>query len=151
MFSYAEASGKTFCWKSAYALIQKIDGYANKGGRVRIEAHGVENIPREDGFIFYPNHQGMYDVLSIIQTCPRPFSVVMKKELSNIFFLKTNFRASGIHPNRPEGHSSVHGSDKGNGGACPPGKKFSDFCRGNPFQGTETILMSSKGEALKAP
>ncbi len=90
LFSYAKHPEK-HSLEERYALIQKIDGYANKGGRVRIEAHGVENIPREDGFIFYPNHQGMYDVLSIIQTCPRPFSVVMKKELSNIFFLKQIF------------------------------------------------------------
>lgn len=74
-----------------YAMIKDIDRHANKGGRITIDAHGVENIPKMDGFIFYPNHQGLYDVLAILDVCPRPFSVVMKKELQNIPFLKQVF------------------------------------------------------------
>ena len=74
-----------------YALLKKITLGANKGGRVTIQADGVENIPEEDGFIFYPNHQGLFDVLAIIESCPRPFSVVMKKEVANVPFLKQVF------------------------------------------------------------
>jgi 1-acyl-sn-glycerol-3-phosphate acyltransferase len=74
-----------------YALLKKITLGANKGGRVTIDAHGVENIPKENGFIFYPNHQGLFDVLAVIESCPRPFSVVMKKEVQNIPFLKQVF------------------------------------------------------------
>ena len=60
-----------------YAVLKMIDRRANWGGRITIDAHGVENIPEEDGFIFFPNHQGLYDVLAILDACPRPFSVVM--------------------------------------------------------------------------
>ncbi len=74
-----------------YALLKLIDRRANRGGRIRIETHGVENLPKENGFIFYPNHQGLYDVLAIIEACPRPFSVVMKREVENIPFLKQVF------------------------------------------------------------
>ena len=41
--------------------------------------------------MFFPNHQGLFDVLSIMAACPRPFSVVMKKEIQNIPFLKQVF------------------------------------------------------------
>ena len=41
--------------------------------------------------IFFPNHQGLFDVLAIIQVCPVPFSVVAKKELTNVPFLKQVF------------------------------------------------------------
>jgi len=75
-----------------YKLLQYIDSRANWGGRVTIDVHGVENIPEENGFMFFPNHQGMYDVLAIIQASPRPFSVVMKKELANIPGLKKVFQ-----------------------------------------------------------
>ena len=71
-----------------YAFLQKIVYKANKGGRVNLEAHGLENIPKEDGFIMYPNHQGMYDMLAIINVIPRPISCVMKKEVANVPFLK---------------------------------------------------------------
>lgn len=67
-----------------YALLKKIVRGANKGGKVIIQSDGQENIPRENGFIMYPNHQGMYDVLSLIESCEKPISVVMKKEVRNV-------------------------------------------------------------------
>ena len=77
--------------KEHYKMLQFICHRANKGGNVTIDAHGLENIPKEQGFMFFPNHQGLYDVLAILEACPRPFSVVMKKEVENIPFLKQVF------------------------------------------------------------
>lgn len=74
-----------------YALLKKITVHANKGGRVKIDVHRQENIPREENFVFFPNHQGLFDVLSIIEASDRPFSVVAKIEVKNIFFLKQVF------------------------------------------------------------
>lgn len=74
-----------------FEMLKFITTRANKGGNVTIEVHGKENIPEKDGFMFFPNHQGLYDVLAIIQACPRPFSVVAKKEVANIQFLKQVF------------------------------------------------------------
>ncbi len=74
-----------------YELLRYIDGRANWGGNIVIDAHGVENIPNENGFMFFPNHQGLYDVLAIIAACPVPFSVVAKKEIAEIPFLKQVF------------------------------------------------------------
>ncbi|MDO4307969.1 MAG: lysophospholipid acyltransferase family protein [Eubacteriales bacterium] len=89
------------CWYAAhvdryteeerYALLKYIDGRANKGGNLVIDAHGVEHIPKENGFMFYPNHQGLYDVLAILAACPTPFSVVAKKEVADVPFLKQVF------------------------------------------------------------
>lgn len=74
-----------------YKMLKFIDHRANKGGNVRINAYGAENIPKENGFMFFPNHQGLYDVLAIMEACPVPFSVVAKKEVANIPFLKQVF------------------------------------------------------------
>lgn len=74
-----------------YALLKKITLHANKGGRVKIDVHGKENIPTEKGFVFFPNHQGLFDVLSIIEACDAPFSVVAKIEVKDIPFLKQVF------------------------------------------------------------
>ncbi len=74
-----------------YALLKKITLHANKGGRVKIEVHGQENIPEKENFVFFPNHQGLFDVLAIIEACPRPFSVVAKMEVRNVPFLKQVF------------------------------------------------------------
>ena len=71
-----------------YELFKFIVKRANKSGNLVVKKYGEENIPKEGGFIFYPNHQGMYDLLAIIDACERPLSFVAKKEVSNVPFLK---------------------------------------------------------------
>lgn len=80
-----------------WAVLQKITRHANKGGRVKIESYQTENIPDNESFIFYPNHQGLFDVLSMIESCPRFFSVVNKKEVTNIPLLKQVFLIMGAY------------------------------------------------------
>lgn len=70
------------------AMLKYITERANIGGNVTIDAHGIENLPKEDGFMLFPNHQGMYDMLAIINVIPRPVSVVIKKEAAGVPFLK---------------------------------------------------------------
>ncbi len=70
------------------ALVKTIVVYANRGGNVEIKAYGVENIPSEGSFMFFPNHQGLYDVLAMIETSPRFFSVVAKIRTDEDRFLK---------------------------------------------------------------
>ena len=81
-----------------YALLKKIVRRANKGGNITVQSYGVENIPNENGFMFYPNHQGLYDVIAIVDACPTPFSVVAKKEVpaSISLTLILEFRTSRI-------------------------------------------------------
>ena len=74
--------------EEAYAIVKKVTKAANKAGRVTIESHGLENIPKENGFMFFPNHQGLFDVLVFLESCPVPFAFVIKKEASNIILLK---------------------------------------------------------------
>lgn len=74
-----------------YALLKKITLHANKGGRVKIDVHGKEHIPTDQSFVFFPNHQGLFDVLAIIEACDVPFSVVAKKEVKDVPFLKQVF------------------------------------------------------------
>ena len=78
--------------KQRYDMLKFIVKQANRGGNVHIDVHGQDNIPKEDGFMFFPNHQGLYDVLAIVDACPdHPFSVVAKQEVKNIQFLKQVF------------------------------------------------------------
>ena len=64
--------------------IQYILKRAIVGGNVKLTVTGTENIPRENGFMLYANHQGMFDVLAIAATCDNPLGAVLKKELYNI-------------------------------------------------------------------
>lgn len=70
-----------------YRHIQFILKRAVKGGNIDLLVSGLENIPKENGFMLYANHQGMFDVLAIAATCDNPLGAVLKKELYNIPFL----------------------------------------------------------------
>lgn len=72
-----------------FSYIHRFVRWCNRGGRVKIDAHGVENIPKESGFIMYPNHQGLYDTLTMLQTLELPFSPVAKVETKKVFLLHT--------------------------------------------------------------
>lgn len=57
-------------------------------GRVNLIIKGQEHIPSEDGFMLFPNHQGLFDMLALFASCPRPLSVVIKKEASGWILVK---------------------------------------------------------------
>lgn len=86
-----------YSFEESFALVKKVTKKANHAGRVTIEALGLENIPEEDGFIFFPNHQGLFDVLVFLDSCPRPFAFVIKKEASNVILLKQVSKALGSY------------------------------------------------------
>lgn len=87
-----------YTWKEKYDFLRLICVNANRAGRVVIDACGQENLPEKDGYILYPNHQGLFDVLAIMESNPYPFSVVMKKEVKDVFFLKQVFAMLGAIP-----------------------------------------------------
>ena len=70
-----------------YRHIQFILKRAVQGGNIDLQVPGTENIPRENGFMLYANHQGMFDILAVAATCDNPLGAVLKKELYDIPFL----------------------------------------------------------------
>ena len=68
--------------------IQYIMKRAVTSGNVKFECYGVENIPKEDGFLLYGNHQGLFDIVAIGASCPKPLGAVLKKELKGIPFVE---------------------------------------------------------------
>lgn len=71
-----------------YGYLRQLVTKVNKTGRVTVKSFGAEQIPDQDGFIMFPNHQGFFDSLALIETCPRPFGVVIKKEAANWILVK---------------------------------------------------------------
>ncbi len=57
-------------------------------GRVNLVIKGQEHIPEKDGFMVFPNHQGLFDMLALFASCPRPLSVVIKKEAAHWILVK---------------------------------------------------------------
>ena len=79
--------------KERYDYIRDVVKAVNRSGRVEVEVQGIQNLPAENGFILFPNHQGLFDVLALMEACPNPFSVVVKKEASNLILVKQVIKA----------------------------------------------------------
>lgn len=71
-----------------YLYLKRVVSAVCKTGRVNIKVCGKENIPEDNGFILFPNHQGLFDMLAIIEACDKPLRAVVKKEAANIILVK---------------------------------------------------------------
>lgn len=71
-------------WQHIHFLM----GRAVKAGNIDLVVTGLDTLPREDGFMLYANHQGMFDVVAIAATWQRKIACVFKKELTDVPFLK---------------------------------------------------------------
>ena len=83
---YAKNTDK-YSREEMFRHIQFILQRAIAGGNIDLKVTGLENIPEENGFMLYSNHQGMFDVLAIAGTIPNAIGAVLKKELWDIPFL----------------------------------------------------------------
>ncbi len=87
MAHYA-AHPEKYSEEDCYKLAQTVIGKVRKTARVTTDYEGLENLPKESGYIMFSNHQGKYDALGILEGHERPCSVLMDKKRSNMFIAK---------------------------------------------------------------
>ena len=71
-----------------YSLVHHVIHLMNTTGKITTKAYGLENLPKEGGYMMYPNHQGKYDVLGIMYTHKEPCTFVMDKLKSNTMLVR---------------------------------------------------------------
>ncbi len=71
-----------------YRVLSNIVKKVNRAGNVKIISEGKENLPKENGYVLFPNHQGLFDALVLLETNRQPITFVMKKEIENQWFIK---------------------------------------------------------------
>lgn len=74
--------------EDCYALAQVVIDKVRRTARVTTSYEGVENLPADNGYMMFANHQGKYDALGIFAGHKRPCSVLMDKKRSNMFIAK---------------------------------------------------------------
>ncbi|MCD8021810.1 MAG: 1-acyl-sn-glycerol-3-phosphate acyltransferase [Lachnospiraceae bacterium] len=82
------AHPERYTMEQRYAVIHEIGERGVKGGRVDVVTTGLEKLPKEGGYILYPNHQGLFDAMVLIALHKQPISAVLKQELTKIPGLK---------------------------------------------------------------
>lgn len=71
-----------------YKYCKKILDDVNKKGRITVNVFGLENLPKENGYVMYSNHQGKYDAIGILATHDEPCSVVIKKHRGKAILIR---------------------------------------------------------------
>lgn len=71
-----------------YRVLSNIVKKVNRAGNIKIISDGEENLPKENGYVLFPNHQGLFDALVLLETNKQPITFVMKKEIENQWFIK---------------------------------------------------------------
>ena len=74
--------------ETKYRYVQYITDIMQKTGHIKTEVYGEENLPRDGGYMMYPNHQGKFDVYSILSVHKKPCTFVMDVKKSNFIFIK---------------------------------------------------------------
>lgn len=59
-----------------------------RAGHITTKRYGVENLPKEGGYMMFPNHQGKYDALGIMYAHEKPCSVVIDDAKSHGLLVK---------------------------------------------------------------
>ena len=67
-----------------YAYARLTVNRMKKSGHITTIGYGMENLPKEGGYVMFPNHQGKYDALGIIATHEKPCSVVIDDAKSHV-------------------------------------------------------------------
>lgn len=88
MIEYEKEHPDENCEEKNYKYINYIVDVMQKTGNIKTEGFGYENLPKEGGYMMYPNHQGKYDAYGIVSVHKEPCTVVMDIKKSNRIFVK---------------------------------------------------------------
>ena len=67
-----------------YGVARQMVSSMNRSAGYLTVAEGAEKLPKEGGYMLYPNHQGKYDVLGIISAHDKPISFVMDRKRAHM-------------------------------------------------------------------
>jgi len=88
MIKLSKERSDEFNEESKYRYVQYVTDVMQKTGHIKTELYGEENLPKDGGYMMYPNHQGKFDVYSIISVHKQPCTFVMDVKKSNFIFIK---------------------------------------------------------------
>ncbi len=86
--AYCAKHPEKYSEEERYALAQKLVKTVMRTSRVKTEHIGVEDLPREGGYIMYSNHQGRYDPIGILSGHSAPCSFLLDKKRADRFLSK---------------------------------------------------------------
>lgn len=82
------AKPEKYSEEDCYDYMQYVIDVMKKVGHIRTEGYGMENLPKEGGYMLYPNHQGKFDAYGLVAEHEKPCTVVMDDAKSHTIFIR---------------------------------------------------------------
>ena len=76
-----------YSFEVRYRYVKRMIYYMMSSGNIETEVYGTENLPKEGGYVMFPNHQGKFDALAVINGHDAPCTFVMDKAKSKTFLV----------------------------------------------------------------
>ncbi len=80
MSRHPEKYSEEKCYEYARLAVRRM----TRAGHIRTLGYGMENLPKEGGYVMFPNHQGKYDALGIVYTHKKPCTIVIDDAKSHV-------------------------------------------------------------------
>ena len=79
------ADTEKYDYRDRFKFAVEIMDFMRRHARTETLVFGKENIPKDEGFVMYSNHQGKYDALGIMLYLGQPTSVLWEKKAAGRF------------------------------------------------------------------
>lgn len=121
----------------------------------RVHVVGIENIPKDEGYILCANHKSGFDPIFLAIAFPPQINFMGKKELFENKFLAVLLKAFGVFPVDREGRdlASLKNSikllkEEKTLGIFPEGTRTNNIARENMKDGVAYIALKAKKDIL---
>lgn len=84
--TYVEKHRDSYDEATRYKIARHMVAIMKHNGGIRTKAYGVENLPKDCGYVMYANHQGKYDTLGIIGAHAQPCTILIDEKRSHLIF-----------------------------------------------------------------
>lgn len=81
---YIERHADAYSEEQRYKVALRVIRVMKRNGRISTSVTGVENLPKDCGYVMFPNHQGKYDALGIMDAHKKPCTVMMDENRSHM-------------------------------------------------------------------
>lgn len=85
--AYIEKHGENYTEQDRYRVAIRVVRILKRNGFISTDVYGTENLPQEGGYVMYPNHQGKYDALGIMDGHKQPCTIMMDEKRSHLIIV----------------------------------------------------------------
>ncbi len=83
LMQYKVNHPEKYTLQERYDFAKWVLHHMQRTGKITTKAYGLDNLPKENGYVMYSNHQGKYDALGIVDMHKRPCSIVIDDSRSH--------------------------------------------------------------------